>query len=97
MQKRGRRPLIRQSQEVSVACREPETSERRERFLPPPTSPAGALRSADPPPSFQKTLRPGIVLAVTHKNHADMRSFLECALDQPPSGQRFIVWMRREN
>ena len=96
-EQRAGRALIGPAEKPHVAFRHAEDLQGRQRFRPPSGTPALAFLRPDPPPAFEETLRPRVIVAVTDENDPHLRLDPHRTLDQPSAGQGLIVRVRRDD
>ena len=92
-----REPLVGEVQEDGARRGNPETVESLECLDAPPLGPAGAGVGVHPPPPFQETLRPGIVLPVGDEDDAHRATRGDRALQESARGKRLVVGVSRED
>jgi hypothetical protein len=76
---------------------QPENLQGSHRFAAPFCSPTCAVGRADVPALFDPALRPGVVVAVGDDEHAAGRPSGTRDLQYATGGDRFVVWMRRND
>jgi len=80
---------------LNVGNRDIEGTQRGQRFRASQFSPPSSIGRAEPPSSFERSLRPRIVIPVRHIDNANGRSLANRFLKNDATRQRFIVRMWR--
>ena len=81
---------------MRVPWRHPELAQGGSSFDAAKPAPTLAVTGGDPPFALERTLRPGVVIAVGGIENADRRTRLQRSLQEYCARERFIIRMRRE-
>ena len=89
--------LVWQAKELNVRRADIEDAQRRQGFGAPQFSPPFSIRWTQAPFSFERSLRPGIVIPICDVDDANGRSSANCLLKNDATSQRFIVRVWRDH
>src|SRR5206468_12829250 len=96
MQQKIGQALVWQAKELNVPRADIENAERCQGFCAPQFSPPFSIRRAQAPSSFERSLRPGIVIPICNVDNANGRPNTNRLLENDATRERFIIGMRRE-
>ena len=94
--KRSVKPWSGQGKELNVRRADIEDAQRCQGFCAPQFSPPFSIPWAQAPSSFERSLRPGIIIPICDVDNANGRSSANRLLENDATSQRFIVRVWRD-